>query len=225
MIEKSTYDFLRKLNKNNDREWFNKHKDEYVIAHENAIAFADDLLALLQKHDNIDTASGKKSLHRIYRDIRFSKDKTPYSPRFSGSFRRATKYLRGGYYFHLEPGNTFIAGGFWAPEPADLQRMREGIVADEKEFRKILKSATFKKNFGELFGEELSRAPKGYPNDHPALDLIKLKQFLVSRPFTDKEAFTSNFVKEADKTFKAMRPLFDFMSEVLTTDANGEPLF
>ncbi|MBL7898169.1 MAG: DUF2461 domain-containing protein, partial [Crocinitomicaceae bacterium] len=116
-IDKSVFDFLKKLKKNNDRDWFNAHKEDYLKQHEIMIQFADNLLVEMQKHDHIETASGKKSLHRIYRDIRFSSDKTPYNTNFSGGFKRATAALRGGYYFHLEPGNSFVGGGFWGPNP------------------------------------------------------------------------------------------------------------
>src|SRR5437868_799730 len=119
-IPESAIDFLKLVKKNNNRDWFNAHKDRYVKEHEAIIAFADAVLFEMNKHDNIETSSGKKSLHRIYRDTRFSKEKTPYKTNWSGSFSRATKKLRGGYYFHIEPGNTFVAGGFWGPNPQDL---------------------------------------------------------------------------------------------------------
>ena len=112
-IKQSNLDFLKKIKKNNNREWFTEHKDAYEQEREIVIEFADDLLSKIKKHDNIETVSGKKSLYRIYRDVRFSKDKTPYKTIWSGSFSRATKLLRGGYYFHIEPGNSFIGGGFW----------------------------------------------------------------------------------------------------------------
>ncbi len=132
VIKKESYTFLKTLAKNNNRDWFNAHKDNYLEAHENIIQFADTLLNLMNKHDKIETESGKKSLFRIYKDIRFSKDKTPYSCRWAGGFQRATKKLRGGYYFHLEPGNSFLAGGFWGPEPDDLKRIREDISLNYK---------------------------------------------------------------------------------------------
>ncbi len=127
VIEKGTIDFLKALSKNNNRDWFNTHKHVYTTAHRNMIQFADVLLNEMNKHDKIETASGKESLFRVYKDVRFSKDKTPYSCRWSGRFKRATNKLRGGYYFHVEPGKSFLAGGFGGPEPQDLKRIRQDI--------------------------------------------------------------------------------------------------
>jgi uncharacterized protein (TIGR02453 family) len=175
----------------------------------------------LNKHDVIETPSGKKSLHRIYRDIRFSKDKTPYKANWSGNYKRAGKYRRGGYYFHLEPGNSYIAGGFWGPNPQDLKRIRDDIDFDASSLRKIIKSKSFTTTFGTLKGEQLKTAPKGFEAGHEAIDLLRYKQFLLIRKFSDKEVLSARFLKEANQTFKNMRPFFDYMSEVLTTDTNG----
>jgi uncharacterized protein (TIGR02453 family) len=183
--------------------------------------FAEALLQALSRHDQIETASGKQSLHRIYRDTRFSKDKMPYKTNWSGGFKRATKYRRGGYYFHIEPGNSFIAGGFWGPVPEDLKRIREDIAFDARPLRKIISNKSFVAAFGALKGEQLKSAPKGYDAAHEAIDLLRYKQFLLIRPFTDEEVLQDDFVKVADQTFKLMRPFFDYMSELLSTDANG----
>src|SRR5665213_1670705 len=139
-INPSSFAFLKLVAKNNNRDWFNAHKEIYLKELESVAAFAEELLFEMNKHDVIETASGKKSLHRIYRDVRFYKDKTPYKTNWSGRFRRATKLRRGGYYFHLEPGNSFVAGGFWGPEPNDLKRIRDEFAYDAKPFRKILNS-------------------------------------------------------------------------------------
>ena len=224
IIEKKSLSFLKKLKKNNNRDWFNKHKDEYTTAQLNIISFANDLLAEMNKHDTIETASGKKSIHRIYRDIRFSKDKIPYNAEWSGGFRRATKKLRGGYYFHIEPGNSFVAGGFWGPETKDLQRFRQDIDYNYPDWRKIFSNKTFKSTFGEMIGEQLSSAPRGYAKDHPAIELLRYKQFLIRHDFTDAEVLSPGFVKKTSDVFKKMRPFLDYTSEVLTTDANGESI-
>src|SRR6202142_3482268 len=109
----SNFEFLKLVKKNNNRDWFAVHKERYLLELSQIEAFADALLLEMNKHDVIETPSGKKSLHRIYRDTRFSKEKTPYKTNWSGSFKRATKKRRGGCYFHIEAGNSFIAGGFW----------------------------------------------------------------------------------------------------------------
>jgi uncharacterized protein (TIGR02453 family) len=221
-IHKSGFDFLTALKKNNNREWFNAHKNTFLQEQALVEVFAEALLQELSSHDEIETPSGKKSLHRIYRDTRFSADKTPYKTNWSGNFKRATKYRRGGYYFHIEPGNSFIAGGFWGPNPQDLKRVRDDIAFDATPLRKIINSKSFKATFGVLKGEQVKTAPKGFEIDHEAIDLLRYKQFLLIRKFTDKEVLSADFLKAANQAFKAMRPFFDYMSEVLTTSPNGE---
>lgn len=221
VLPASGFDFLKKVGKNNNRDWFNAHKDLYLRELARVEAFAEALLRLMNQHDVIETPSGKKSLHRIYRDTRFSKEKTPYKTNWSGSFSRATKLRRGGYYFHLEPGNSFIAGGFWGPNPEDLKRIRDEVAYDAAPLRKILKHKTFLSTFGTLQGEQVKTTPKGYQPDDPAIDLLRYKQFVIRRHFSDKEVLSESFLKEANQTFKHMRPFFDYMSEVLTTDVNG----
>ncbi len=221
-IPKSSLDFINKLSKNNNRDWFNANKDNYLKEHEHIISFADQLLAAMNLHDNIETVSGKKSLHRIYRDTRFSKDKTPYKNHWSGGFKRATPQLRGGYYFHIAPGNSFAAGGFWGPNSDDLKRIREEIALSGDDFRDVFEERNFKSLFGNLRGEQLKSAPKGYPKDHTEIELLRYKQFLVKRDFTDQEVMATTFLSELNKTFIGMRPFFDLMSEVLTTNSNGE---
>jgi uncharacterized protein (TIGR02453 family) len=220
-IEKKSIDFLKTLSKNNNREWFNQNKDRYLEAQQNMTAFADALLVEMNKHDKIETSSGKKSLFRIYKDVRFSKNKTPYNTHWSGAFKRATNKLRGGYYFHIKPGDSYLAGGFWGPEPNDMKRIRQNIESNYDEWKKILSDKTLKKTFGKLIGEQLNSAPRGYDKGHPAIDLLRYKQFLLKHPFTDKEMLSPDFVKDVSNTFKKMRPFLNFMSEVLTTDANG----
>lgn len=221
-IPQSGFDFLNALKTHNNREWFNTNKARFQQELEQVEGFAAALLAKLSTHDLIETLSGKKSLYRIYRDTRFSSDKTPYKTHWSGSFKRATKQRRGGYYFHLEPGNSFIAGGFWGPVPGDLKLIREDIAFDAAPLRKILNSKSFTTMFGELEGEQLKTAPKGFAADHEAIDLLRHKQFLLIRRFTDAEVLSPAYLEEANKTFAAMRPFFDYMSEVLSSDGNGE---
>jgi uncharacterized protein (TIGR02453 family) len=220
-IPLSSIEFLKLLKNNNNREWFAEHKNEFINEQNFVENFADALLQKMNGHDVIETASGKKSLHRIYRDTRFSKDKTPYKTNWSGGFKRATKMRRGGYYFHIEPNNSFIAGGFWGPSNEDLKRIRDEFAFDATPLRKILSSKSFVSTFGTLQGEQLKTTPKGFDADNAAIDLLRYKQFLLIKKFTDKEVLSKDFVNEANQTFKNMRPFFDYMSEVLTTDVNG----
>lgn len=220
-IPVSAFNFLKAINKNNNRDWFAKHKEKYLKELAHIEKFAENLLQELNSYDVLETPSGKKSLHRIYRDVRFSKEKTPFKTNWSGSFRRATKLRRGGYYFHLEPGNSFVAGGFWGPSVEDLKRIRDDIAFDDTPLRKILKAKTFLKDFGLLKGEQLKTTPKGFDANDKGIDLLRYKQFLLIKPFTDTQVFDESFLKEALSTFKNMLPFFDYMSEVLTTDING----
>ncbi|MEP7324052.1 MAG: DUF2461 domain-containing protein [Saprospiraceae bacterium] len=223
-IEPSTYIFLKELSVNNNRDWFNKNKPRYINAHENIIAFVDALLLEMRKHDNIENVSGKDSLMRIYRDTRFSQDKTPYKTYLAGSFNRATKKLRGGYYFKLGPGQTMAAGGFFSPDPKDLLQIRKDIDINYKDWKKMLANKVLIKTFDTIKGETVATSPKGFSKDNPAIDLLKHKQFIFERTFSDKEVLDKSFLKELNNTFKSLRPYFNYMSEVLTTDANGRSI-
>jgi uncharacterized protein (TIGR02453 family) len=220
-LQPSNLNFLEELKRNNNREWFNNHKDLYQQEFLWVSDFAEALLNQLNRHDLIETPSGKKSLYRIYRDVRFSKDKTPFQTYWGGGFRRATKYRRGGYYYHFEKGNSFIAGGFWGPSASDLKLVRESILFDAEPFRKILADKSFIENFESLKGEKLKTAPKGYDKDHNDIDLLRYKQFLLVKRFTDEEVLSKDFLVNLNNGFTQMRPFFDLMSEILTTDANG----
>lgn len=217
-LANDTLQFLKDLAANNNRDWFNEHKPRYQAAKSDVESLITEIEKGLSKTDELE---GHK-LFRIYRDVRFSKNKEPYKTSFGTYFKRAGKLRRGGYYLHLEPGNSFVGGGFWDPNPQDLKRIRDEFAADDMPMREILASNTFKKHFGTLQGDEVKTAPKGFSKDHPAIDLIRKKQFLVSRKFSDQEVLSDNFTKEVVKTFEAMRPWFDYMSDVLTTNLNGE---
>lgn len=224
MITPSTYHFLRQLSRHNDRNWFAEHRGEYEAALSNVADFADELLERLRKTDVISTENGKKSLLRIYRDVRFSKSKLPYKPRFAGRFRRDGWQRRGGYYFHFSPEGNRVGGGFFGIERDDLKRIRQELGADAGEMRSIIGADAFGRLFGELRGEQLKTAPQGYPKDHPNIDLLRYKQFYAMREFTETEVLSDSFIDLAEEAVLGLRPFFDYFSEVLTTDANGEPL-
>ena len=219
-IQTATLQFLSDLAENNNREWFQANKDRYEAALENIRQFNKVVESALNETDHIEGST----LFRIYRDVRFSKDKSPYKNNFGMGFSRATNRLRGGYYLHIEPGNSFAGGGFWQPNADDLKRIRDEFVMDEQSIRAIMAEPDFQKYFGTIEGDELKTAPRGYDKDSPVLDLIRKKSFTVSRKFTDKEVASDNFLQEVKKTFEAMRPYFDYMSMVLTTNLNGESL-
>ncbi len=225
IIQKSTLNFLKELSKHNDRDWFNQHKDKYLQAQENAWQFADELIVLMNRHDRIETPSGKKSLYRIYNDVRFAKDKSPYNPRFAGYLRRYKPLRRGGYYWWIKPGASRVSCGFAYPNPEDLRRIRLDISDNYEDWNRILRSKGIRENFGTMQGEKVKTTPQGFDKDHPAIDLLRYKQFWFSRSFSDKEVLSLHFLKEVNKTFKGIRPFFDYASEVLTTNVNGEPVY
>ncbi len=220
VISKNALQFLKTLRKNNNRKWFTAHKPEFKDLDTEVKFFYNALLENLQKHDDVD----KLKMFRIYRDVRFSKDKTPYKTHFGGSFHRKKPHLRGGYYLQLSPGDSFIATGFWQPNKEDLFRIRKEFEIDDTEIRAIIDNQQFKQIWGTFVGEEVKTAPKGFQKEHPAIDLIKKKQFIFIKKFTDTEVTAPEFLKEVNAAFKAIRPYFDYMSDVLTTDLNGVSL-
>jgi uncharacterized protein (TIGR02453 family) len=219
-ISKSTLGFLKELKQNNNREWFNANKPTFELEQKKVKEFYNSVMEHLKVSDLIE----KVKIFRIYRDVRFSKDKLPFKSHFGGHFTRATNKLRGGYYLHISPGESFLAGGFWEPNKEDLARIRKEFETDASEIRTIVNTPDFKKHFGTLQGDAVKTAPRGFDKNHANIDLIRLKQFIVTRSFTDEEVLSPNFLTEVVSSFKAMRPYLDYMSEVLTTNLNGESL-
>ena len=219
-ITAETLDFLRELAKNNTKDWFTEHKPTFKALEADVKSFFESLKERMGKHDHIE----RLKVFRIYRDVRFSKDKTPYKSQFSASFSRAGAALRGGYYICIKPGESFVATGFWDPNKEDLFRIRKELELDADEFRKVISKKDFKAIWGELQGDGVKTAPKGFDKEDPNIDLIKKKQFIFVRNFTDKEVLSENFIDEVDRSFRAIRPYFDIMSNILTTNLNGESL-
>lgn len=221
MLTKSTFEYLNDLKQNNNRDWFTENKKRFETENKLTKTFFTEVLADLEKIDSIE----KMNVFRVYRDVRFSKDKTPYKTHFSVSFSRTKPMLRGGMYLHIENNASFVGGGFWEPNNEDLLRIRKELELDASDLREIIADETFKKFFGTLQGEKLKTAPKNFDKTHPDIDLIRKKQYLLTRKFSNEEVLSSNFKEEVIATFAAMRPFFNYMSDVLTTDLNGESLY
>ena len=222
-LPKEVLSFLKDLENNNHRDWMQEHKKLYQ-ANEKVLK---SFYAEIETGLNVDDQIEKVKVFRINRDVRFSKDKTPYNIHRSVSFSRAGAHRRGGYYLRIEPGNkSAIAGGFFGPEPADLKRIRQEFQMDSSVIRKILAKPDFAKAFGGEFDawDPVKTAPKGFSKDDPNIDLIRLKNYFVTHSFTDKEVLAADFADNVLKHFKLLRPFFDYMSEVLTTDLNGVSL-
>ena len=214
-------EFFKKLEKNNNRDWFNDHKKEFKSIEAEVKKCYSELFSMIKSHDDVD----QFKMFRIYRDVRFSKNKSPYKTHFGGTFHRKKPELRGGYYLHIAPNDeSFIATGFWEPNASDLQRMRKEFEMDDTEMRTILNNSSFKSVWGDLVGDELKTAPRDFDKDHKAIDLIKKKQYIFVKKYTDKEVLSDNFLEDVNTSFKAIRPYFDYMSEVLTTNLNGESI-
>lgn len=221
LILENTLSYLSQLKDNNYRDWFAENKSTFEKEQKNIKLFFKSIKDDFETIDNIE----KMQVFRIYRDVRFSKDKTPYKSHFSAGFVRQKPYLRGGYYLHIEDNNSFVGGGFWEPNKEDLLRIRKELSIDASELREIIKEKEFKRYFGNLQGEELKTAPRDFDKNHPDIDLIRKKQYLVTRQFTNEEVLSPNFAKEVIVTFKTMRPFFNYMSDVLSTDLNGILLY
>ncbi len=217
MITKETLHFLTKIEQNNNRAWFEKNKDSYLKSKKNLDEFIQQVNDNLSKTDHIES----HHLYRIYRDVRFSKNKLPYKSWFGGHLKRFGRDRRGGYAFSIEPGNTRIGGGFYAPNADDLRRIRKEFEMDGQEINKILSAPNFVHTFGELLGNGVKTAPRGFDKHHPNIKLIRKKQFYAFKSFTDAEVLRPDFVEQVNETYLAIRPFFDYMTEVLTTDLNG----
>jgi uncharacterized protein (TIGR02453 family) len=218
-IRKETLTFLSGLKKNNDRDWFNKNRDLYDSARKNIEAFVQSVIDELAKAEPILRGlEAKTCIFRINRDTRFSNDKSPYKTNFGafiarGGKKNGDKYA--GYYLHLEPGECMIAGGAYMP-PADwLAGIREKIAEDPGGFTKVLNEKNFRRFFGTLEGDKLKKAPKGYDNDHPAIELLKHKSFLAVNNIPDSKVTDVSFNAYILENFRAMKPFNDYLNEAL----------
>lgn len=215
---KSVLSFLKKLNKNNNRDWFKANKDQYDSARGEFIATVDKFIRGTSRFDpDMAGTNAEDCVFRIYRDIRFSKDKTPYKTAFGASMQPGG---RGGgipgYYLHVSPGEIFLAGGAYNPPPAELKKIREAIAGDLKGFKKIVEAKKFKDTFGELSGEQLKTAPKGYPKDHEAIEYLRYKGFVAYKTgINQKLAMSPEFVKEGLRIYRAMVPLNFYLRETI----------
>jgi uncharacterized protein (TIGR02453 family) len=216
-ISKSTLTYLANLKNNNDRDWFNKNRKDYEAAKkefEKFVQAAIDQIAVFEPI--MKGLEASSCIFRINRDVRFSNDKSPYKAHFGafivkGGRKNGDKY--GGYYIHIEPGNSLIAGGAHMPPSPWLTALREKIDEDPKKLLKIINDKEFIEYFGKLEGEKLKSAPRGYPADHPHLDLLKFKSYFVMAEVADKDVISPNYLNYVIKVSKAMKPLNDFVSE------------
>ncbi|MDP9960470.1 DUF2461 domain-containing protein [Chryseobacterium lathyri] len=214
IIKPETLTFLKDLTVNNTREWFNENKALYTAAQENVIAFLDGLIKEMSGFDEeLGKIDGKKSLFRIYRDTRFSKDKSPYKTNFGASLGMGKGSQKGGYYLHLEPGKSFLAGGIYMPESSVPKEVRKEISLYGDDFLKIINQKEFKKHFAELDQDDkLKKIPQGFEKEDPMGEYLKLKNFIVVYTMKDEEILDKNAIKNMTKIFKLMKPFNDFLN-------------
>lgn len=222
MLHSSTLKFLKDLKRNNNKPWFDKNRTNYENAKTDFITFIQNVIDQHGKKDNsIKNLTAKNCLFRINRDIRFSKDKSPYKTNFGASINKGGRkaFDSAGYYFHLEPGNSFTGGGIYMPMPDMLKKVRQEIDYNLKDFKKILTSKKFKSVYGDLTRNEeflLSRVPKGYEPDNPAAEFLKLKSFIAMTSLSDKDLTSKSLVSKTVAAFDALQPLIEFLNQSIS---------
>ena len=220
MLQVATINFLKELKKNNTKPWFDANRKRYETAKKDFEAFIQKIIDKHAKKDaTIKELKAKDCMFRINRDIRFSKDKSPYKTNMGASINRGgKKSVFGGYYFHAEPGESFVGGGIWMPMPPDLKKLRQEVDYNLDEFLKIIRSRKFKSVYGDLYkGEDvsLSKVPQGFERDNPAADYLKLKCFIAMKKLTEKDLSSKTLEKQVLEAFTALQPLVNFLNKAL----------
>ncbi|WEK37151.1 MAG: DUF2461 domain-containing protein [Candidatus Pseudobacter hemicellulosilyticus] len=217
MIQTSTLGFLKKLKKNNDKSWFDAHRDDYEAAKKDMEAFTQAVLDRFgAKEPDIRDLTAKNCLFRINRDVRFSKNKAPYKTNLAASMGRGgKKSIFAGYYIHIEPGSSFVGGGIWMPMAPELKKIRQEIDYCFEEFDQLITGKKFKSVYKGLDREEgfsLSKVPQGFDKDNPAAEYLKLKSWIASRELSEAEVSSPKFLKQTVDAFEALQPLVQFIN-------------
>lgn len=214
----ATLNFLRALERHNDREWFRERKSEYERhVRQPMVAVIEQLAVDLPRLVPDLVAAPKTSMYRVYRDTRFSADKSPLKTHVAAIFphRALTRHGGAGLYLHVAPDHVLIGGGVYRPEPPELHRLREHVAADFERLRAIVESPAFRRDFGALDGERLKRVPPAFPGDHPAAEYLKLKQFLAGRRQPAEFATGPRFYASLLRLYRRLAPLIGFLNEPL----------
>jgi uncharacterized protein (TIGR02453 family) len=220
MLQLSTVGFLKNLAKNNDKSWFDAHRKQYDAARADYCQFVEQLITKISQFDtDVEQLQAKNCLFRVNRDVRFSKDKSPYKTNFGASISKGGKKSGyAGYYFHLEPGKSFFGGGIWMPEADRVKKIRQEIDYCFDEFKGILKQKPFQTIYKDLYtGEDskLSRIPQGFEKDNPAGEYLKLKSWLATMEIPDSQLLSKTLLSETVKAAKALRPLNRFLNRAI----------
>jgi len=219
MLRNSTIDFLKKLKKNNSREWFESHRKDYEEARDDFAALVLQVIQALSKRDErFGELQPKNCIFRINRDVRFSKDKSPFKTNFGAAFSpQGKKSPGGGFYLHIEPGASFAGGGIWMPDGEQLRKIRQEIDYQAADFKRIVEKKSFLEQFGGLDREAaLKNPPKGYEANHPAIEYLKLKNFVTGHALSDQELVSPTLLKTVEKCYREMEPLLFFLQTALS---------
>lgn len=210
-------DFLADLKENNNREWFEANKPQYLQARAAYEEIVQEVINQISTFDNgLAGLEAKKCIFRLYRDVRFSKDKSPYKINFGASMTEGgRKSGNPSYYIHLQPGECFLGGGLYHPEPDNLKKVRQEIDYNSGEFLELVENGKFKKVFGEVWGERLKRPPKGYDEDNPVIQYLKMKDFVVLHKIGDDEICKAGYLKKGMGVYEMIKPLNDFLKAAL----------
>ena len=220
MLKSSTLNFLKGLKKNNNKAWFDQHREKYEQAKEDYCGFIQKLIDYHGKADpGIKSLLSTQCMFRINRDIRFSKDKSPYKTNFGASITMGGKKSGfAGYYFHCEPGESFIGGGIWMPMPPALKKVRQEIDYAFEEFSKIIGSKKFKKVYGGIYREEgilLSKVPQGFEKDNPAAEYLKMKSYIALKSLSDVDLTSQKLFRQSTEAMETLYPLLQFLNKAL----------
>lgn len=220
MLNSSVFSFLKELKENNNRAWFQEHKKLHDDARRHVNDLSDKLFEKLKTTHNLD----QNKVFRIFRDVRFSKDKTPYKTHFGLAFHRQKPKYRGGYYLHIEPEGSFLGIGFWEPNKDDLFRIRKEIEMYPEEFEAVVTEKRLVQNFGVLQGDQLKKSPKGFDPEHAGIKYLRYKQLVFMQKIGDQQLMDGSFSDWMEHQFEVIKPYLNYMSEILTTDLNGESI-
>ena len=214
---KPVLDFLSELAQHNQRDWFKQHQDGYQAAHERFETFIDELIIAYRPVEDLGSLSARDCVMRIYRDVRFTRDKSPYQTHMAASIAKGGRHSpRFPYYLHIAPHNqSFLAGGLYMPSSSQLARFREQVDRNSAPLRAIFNAPRFRQVFGTPGGESLKTAPQGYSRDHPDIDLLRLKQVTVAYPLPDALVLSAGIIDQVVDIFALMKPFLDYLNETL----------
>ncbi|TDB67031.1 DUF2461 domain-containing protein [Arundinibacter roseus] len=222
MLSSTTFHFLQELAENNSRDWFQENRRRYEVAKSDFENLVEKLIQEVQTFQDLGATKPKDCIFRINRDVRFSKDKSPYKKWFAAGIGPGGRHSgRVDYYLHVQPGNqTFLGAGMWSPTPEHLAKFRQEIDYNPQDLKKIIENPVFREFFPEIHGETMKTSPKGYDRSHPEIELLRRKQLFFSHTFTDKEVLSPQFVTAVSKGIQLLKPYTDFLNYIFHDEAD-----